>query len=85
MPEIENLLDKARQLAETRNHKVLPFIRQDRSSGTRCVTCARQVYVMADPGLNGAAIGGDAIAEVCIRKSNASVRPAKPSIPVAKL
>jgi hypothetical protein len=40
---------------------------------------------MPDPGLNGAAIGGDAIAEVCIRKSNESVRPAKPSIPVAKL
>jgi hypothetical protein len=33
------------------------------------ITCARQVYVMPDPGLNGAAIGGDAIAEVCIRKT----------------
>jgi hypothetical protein len=85
MPEIENLLDKARHLAEARNHKLLPFVRQGRSSGTRCVTCARQVYVMPDPGLNGAAIGGDAIAEVCIRKPSGSVRPAKPSIPVAKL
>jgi hypothetical protein len=37
MPEIENLLDKARQLAEARNHKLLPFVRQDRSSGTRCL------------------------------------------------
>ena len=74
MPEIENLLDKARQLAETRNHKLLPFVRQDRASGTRCVTCARQVYVMPDPGLNGAAIGADAIAEVCIRKPSGSVQ-----------
>ena len=85
MAELESLLEKARQLAEGRNHKLLPFIRGARSSGSRCVTCARQVYVMPDPGLNGAAIGGDAIAEVCIRKSNASARPAKPSIPVAKL
>jgi hypothetical protein len=85
MAELESLLEKARQLAEGRNHKLLPFIRGARSSGSRCVTCARQVYVMPDPGLNGAAIGGDAIAEVCIRKSNESVRPAKPSIPVAKL
>jgi len=36
------------------------------------ITCARQVYVMPDPGLNGAAIGGDAIAEVCIRKASVS-------------
>jgi hypothetical protein len=25
--------------------------------GSRCVACARQVYVMPDPGLKGAAIG----------------------------
>ena len=74
MPAIENLLDKPRQLAEARNHKLLPFVRQDRSSGTRCVTCARQVYVMPDAGLNGAAIGGDAIAETCIRKPITSVK-----------
>jgi hypothetical protein len=74
MREIEHLLDKARQLAEARNHKLLPFVRQDRSSGTGCVTCTRQVYVMPDPGLNGAAIGGDAIAEVCIRKPSGSVQ-----------
>jgi hypothetical protein len=74
MPEMQHLLDKARQLAEARNHKLLPFVRQSRSSGTRCVTCARQVYVMPDPGLKGAAIGGDAIAEVCIRKPSVSVK-----------
>jgi hypothetical protein len=74
MAELESLLDKARQLAEGRNHKLLPFIRGARSSGSRCVTCARQVYVMPDPGLNGAAIGGDAIAEVCIRKAGVSVK-----------
>jgi hypothetical protein len=81
MPEIEHLLDKARQLAEARNHKLLPFVHHTRSSGSRCVTCARQVYVMPDPGLNGAAIGGDAIAELCIRKPSGSVRPAKRSVP----
>jgi hypothetical protein len=56
-------------------------MRQRRSSETRCVTCAKQVYVMPDPGLNGAAIGGDAIAEVCIRKpSGKHYRgPARPS------
>jgi hypothetical protein len=85
MPEIEHLLDKARQLAEARNHKLLPFVHHTRSSGSRCVTCARQVYVMPDPGLNGAAIGGDAIAELCIRKPSGSVRPAKRSVPAAKL
>jgi hypothetical protein len=85
MPEINDLLDKARQLAEARNHRLLPFMPQGRSTGTRCVTCARQVYVMPDPGLNGAAIGGDAIAEVCIRKPSGSVRPAKGSVPAAKL
>jgi hypothetical protein len=72
MSENESLLDKARELAEARNHKLLPFVRQGRSSGTRCVTFARQVYVMPDPGSNGAAIGGDAIAEVCIRKPSGS-------------
>jgi hypothetical protein len=40
----------------------------------RCVTCAKQVYVMPDPGLDGAAIGGDAIAEACIRKPSSSVK-----------
>jgi hypothetical protein len=43
--------------------------------GSRCVACARQVYVMPDPGLKGAAIGGDAIAEVCIRKPSRDVKP----------
>jgi hypothetical protein len=43
------------------------------------------VYVMPDPGLNGAVIGGDAIAQVCIRKPSGSVRPAKGSVPAAKL
>ena len=66
MAELESLLDKARQLAEGRNHKLLPFIRGARSSGSRCVTCARQVYVMPDPGFNGAAIVGNAIAETAL-------------------
>jgi hypothetical protein len=74
MPEYSDLLHKARELAEARNHKLLPFVRGARSSGSRCVTCARQVYVMPDPGLNGAAIGGDAIAETCIRKPSTSVK-----------
>jgi hypothetical protein len=74
MTENESLLDKARQLAEARNHKLLPFVRRGCSSGSRCVTCARQVYVMPDPGLNGAAIGGDAIAEACIRKPSGSMK-----------
>jgi hypothetical protein len=69
MTEHDTLIDKARELAEARNHKLLPFVRRGPTSGSRCVTCARQVYVMPDPGLNGAAIGGDAIAEVCIRKA----------------
>jgi len=74
MAELESLLEKARQLAEGRNHKLPAFIRGARSSGSRCVTCARQVYVMPDPGLNGAAIGGDAIAEACIRKPSGSIK-----------
>jgi hypothetical protein len=74
MAEHGTLINKARELAEARNHKLLPFVRRGRSSGSRCVTCARQVYVMPDPGLNGAAIGGDAIAEVCIRKASVSVK-----------
>jgi hypothetical protein len=74
MPELDSLLVKARELAERRNHKLLPFKRGDRSSGSRCVTCARQVYIMPTPGLNGAAIGGDAIAETCIRKPSGSIR-----------
>ena len=78
MTELEQLLDKARQLAEARNHKLLPFVRRGSSAGSRCVTCARQVYVMTDPGNLGAAIGGDAIAEVCIRKPSASVKPIVP-------
>jgi len=52
-PEIEHLPAKARELAEARNHKPLPFIRQGRSTGTPCVTCARQVYVMPGPGSPG--------------------------------
>ena len=74
MTDEKQLRAKALELAEARNHKLLPFVRQVRSSGTRCVTCARQVYVMPDPGLNGAAIGGDAIAETCIRKPGTSVK-----------
>lgn len=78
MTELEELLNKARQLAEARNHKLLPFVRRGSSAGSRCVTCGRQVYVMPDPGNLGAAIGGDAIAEVCIRKPSASVKPIVP-------
>jgi hypothetical protein len=74
MTDQKQLLAKALELAEARNHKLLPLVRQDRSSGTHCVTCARQVYVMPDPGLNRAAIGGDAIAETCIRKPSTSVK-----------
>jgi hypothetical protein len=74
MAEHGTLINKARELAEARNHKLLPFVRRDRSSGSRCVTCARQVYVMPDPGLDGAAIGGDAIAEACIRKTSTPVQ-----------
>jgi hypothetical protein len=73
MTEPDSLLAKARELAEARNHKLLPFVRGGRSTGSRCVTCARQVYVMTDPVLVGAAIVGDAIAEVCIRKPNRNV------------
>jgi hypothetical protein len=50
------------------------FLRRGQGTHSRCLTCARQVYVMPDPGLNGAAIGGDAIAEVCIRKPSGSVK-----------
>src|SRR5215468_10435505 len=77
MTELENLLDKARQLAEARNHKLLPFVCRGRSTGIRCVTCGRQVYVMPEPGLVGAAIGGDAISEVCIRKPSGAVKPSR--------
>jgi hypothetical protein len=79
MAELEDLLRKARQLAEARNHKLLPFVRRGASSGSRCVMCARQVYVMPDPGLNGAAIGGDAISEVCIRKPSGRVKASRSS------
>src|SRR5215813_10920976 len=78
MTELEQLLDKARQLAEARNHRLLPFVRRGSSAGSRCVTCGRQVYVMPDPGLIGAAIGGDAIAEMCIRKPSVSVKAVVP-------
>jgi hypothetical protein len=78
MTELEQLLAKARELAEARNHKLLPFARQGRSTGSRCVTCGRQVYVMPDPGPIGAAIGGDAISEVCIRKPSGSVKTILP-------
>src|SRR5262249_530342 len=53
MTELEQLLNKARQLAEARNHKLLPFVRRSRSTGSRCVTCGRQVYVMPDAGVIG--------------------------------
>ena len=79
MTELEQLLNKARQLAEARNHKLLPFVRRGRSTGSRCVTCGRQVYVMPEPPLNGAAIGGDAIFEVCIRKPTGAVKPSRSS------
>jgi hypothetical protein len=59
------LLDKARQLVEARNHRFC-LRRQCRSKGTSCVACARQVYVMPDPGFNGAAIVGNAIAETAL-------------------
>jgi hypothetical protein len=74
MTELEDLLDKARQLAEAKNHKLLPFVRRGRSRDSRCVTCARQVYVTTHPGLTGAAIGGDAIAEACIRKPSVAIK-----------
>ena len=76
MTDEKQLLQKALELAEARNHKLLPFVRRGPASDSRCVTCARQVYVMSDPGLNGAAIGGDAIAETCIRKPSGSVKRA---------
>jgi hypothetical protein len=72
MPEYETLINKARQLADARNHKLLPFVRRGRSIGSRCLKCA-PVYVMPDPRLNGAAIGVDAIAEARIRKPSISV------------
>jgi hypothetical protein len=74
----QELLDEARRLAEARNHRLTPFARRGHSFDSRCVTCARQVYVTTDPGLTGAAIGGDAIAEVCIRKPSSSVKTPKP-------
>jgi hypothetical protein len=74
MTELENLLDKARQLAEARkpqNSSICSSRSLDRqpmrdmcSSGL-CDT---------DLGSNGATIGGDAIAEVCIRKPSAAVK-----------
>jgi hypothetical protein len=78
----QELLDEARRLAEARNHRLTPFARRGHSFDSRCVTCARQVYVMSDPGIAGAAIGGDAIAEACIRKPSVAV---KRIIPKAKL
>jgi hypothetical protein len=48
MTENATLLGKARQLAEARNHKLLPFVHRGRSTGRRCVTCGKQVYVMPD-------------------------------------
>jgi hypothetical protein len=65
---------RARTLAEARNHRLLPFLRRGQGTESRCVTCARQVYVLPNPGPIGAAIGGDAIAESCIRKPNATVK-----------
>jgi len=83
MTELKQLLAKARQLAEARNHKLLPFVRRSRSAGSRCVTCGRQVYVMPDAVvIGGAAIGGDAIAEVCIRKPSGAVKPSRSSAKV---
>ena len=38
----------------------LPFVRKGATFDSRCITCARQVYVMPDPARKGAAIGGDA-------------------------
>jgi hypothetical protein len=77
MTEPDSLLAKARELAEARNHKLLPFVRDGRSTGSQCVTCALQVYVMPDPGLIGVAIGGDAISEVCIRKPSGRVKASR--------
>jgi hypothetical protein len=76
MTDEKNLRAKALELVKARNHKLLPFVRGPRSNGSRCVTCAKQVYVMPDPGLNGAAIGGDAITEVCFENP---VRPSRSS------
>ena len=70
MTELETLLARARELAEAGNRKLLPFARRGPSSGSRCITCARQVYVMTDAGLNGAAIGGDAIAATLPNKES---------------
>jgi hypothetical protein len=77
MTEHDNLQEKARRFAEARNHKLLPFVHREGWSGSRCVTCARQIYVMPDPGLKGAAIGGDALAEVCSRKPSTAVKPTR--------
>ena len=60
-----DLLSHARHLAEANNHKLLPLC-GDRSNGSACVICARQVQVVPDPGLNGAAIAEDAIAETAL-------------------
>jgi hypothetical protein len=80
MTEHDDLQEKARRFAEARNHRLLPFVRRSGWSGSRCVTCARQVYVMPDTGLKGAAIGGDAISDVCIRKPNRGINTPGPSV-----
>src|SRR5262249_39406022 len=75
MTEHHNLVDEKPVVWPKRgNHRLLPFIRRGQSLGSRCVTCGRQVYGMPDAGLIGAAIGGDAIAEACIRKPNVSIK-----------
>jgi hypothetical protein len=70
----QELLDEARRAAAVRHHSLTPFVRKGTSFDSRCLTCARQVYVMPDPGRKGAAIGGDALSDSCIRKRSASVK-----------
>lgn len=71
----QELVEEARRAAAVRHHSLTPFVRKGAAFGSRCLTCARQVYVMPDPGRKGAAIGGDALSDSCIRrKPNASVK-----------
>jgi hypothetical protein len=79
MDDMPELLKRAQALAEARNHRLLPFMRRGRGKESRCVTCARQVYVLSDPSPIGAAIGGDAISDTCIRKPPVAVKIPSPS------
>jgi hypothetical protein len=46
----QELLEEARRAAAVRHHSLTPFVRKGASFDSRCITCARQVYVMPDPG-----------------------------------